>query len=399
MNNSQIALSITTQLLRDPLHPFPCYRELREHYPVYYSAEFRSWFVTRYHDVQRVIADPVLFSSEQTIRRRAKPPQTNGAQSAPTLLWIDPPRHRQLRSLINQAFTPRTIANLTPRIRAIVHAHIDAIIQRGEMDAVTDLAYPLPIIIIAELLGIPVADQRQFKYWSDVIVSPAREAKKQAVREMNAYFLSVVARRRVEPEDDLISALLAAEIEGDGEERLSDAEILSFCRLLLVAGHETSTNLIGNALLTLDEYPEAWAEICSNPALLPSAIEEVLRYRSPIQRLRRAVTRDLQWGDVLLKAGDIVSPILGAANRDEAQFVDAETFDIHRNPNRHLAFGHGIHFCIGSSLARLETRIALEVILQRFKSLRRIPDIPLQPVASAFVYGVKHLPMAFQVER
>ncbi|GCE09018.1 cytochrome P450 [Dictyobacter aurantiacus] len=382
--------SLTAHILNDPLNPFPWYRVMRERYPVYYSREFHSWFITRYSDVQRVISDPLLFSSEQSIRARP----TNKIQpTTRPLLWTDPPRHRQLRSLINQAFTPRTIANLAPRITEIVHAHLDQVAARGQMDVVSDLANPLPIIVIAELLGIPIQDQQRFKHWSDIIVSPARQQKKQAVIEMNNYFQMVVDQRRQHAQDDLISALLSAHIEGT---YLTDAEILSFCRLLLVAGHETSTNLIGNALLTFDEHPEAFEELQSRPELLPGAIEEVVRYRTPIQRLRRATTVDTQLGEHHIKAGEIVSPILGAANRDETQFSAPEVFDIHRNPNRHIGFGHGIHFCIGSSLARLETKIALEILLSRFTSLRRIPDVPLQHVTSSFVYGVKSLPMTFR---
>jgi cytochrome P450 len=388
-HTNQKGPSLTAHILQDPLNPFPWYRLMRERYPAYYSPEFRSWFVTRYSDVQRVIDDPELFSSQQAIRSRAT---TSEQQSAPTLLWIDPPRHRQLRTLISQAFTPRTIAGLAPRVNEIVHRHLDSVAQQGKMDAIHDLAYPLPIIVIAELLGIPAKDQAQFKHWSDIIVSPARKEKKQAVREMNAYFLSVVAQRRSEPQEDLISALLRAHIEG---EYLSDAELLSFCRLLLVAGHETSTNLIGNALLTLTDYPAALHELQRDLSLLPAAIEEVLRYRSPIQRLRRAATRDTIIGGETIKAGEIVSPLPGSANRDERQFREPDLFDMHRAPQRHIAFGHGIHYCIGASLARLETRIALEVLLTRFRGITRVEEIPLEPIASAFVYGVKNLPLTF----
>ncbi|GLV54548.1 putative cytochrome P450 YjiB [Dictyobacter sp. S3.2.2.5] len=382
--------SLTAHILKDPRNPFPWYREMRERYPVYYSHEFHSWFITRYSDVQRVISDPQLFSSEQSIRAR---PTSRIQTTTRPLLWTDPPRHRQLRSLINQAFTPRTIANLAPRITEIVHSHLDQVALQGQMDVVSDLANPLPIIVIAELLGVPIQDQQRFKHWSDIIVSPARQQKKQAVIEMNTYFQMVVEQRRQHAQDDLISALLSAHIEGT---YLTDAEILSFCRLLLVAGHETSTNLIGNALLTFDEHPEVIEELQARPDLLPGAIEEVIRYRTPIQRLRRAITVDTQLGEHRIKAGEIVSPVLGAANRDETQFSASETFNIHRSPNRHIGFGHGIHFCIGSSLARLETKIALDILLSRFASLRRIPDVPLQHVASSFVYGVNSLPMTFR---
>ena len=356
--------------------------------PVFYAPEFRSWFVTRYDDVQRVINDPALFSSEQSIRSR---PGAN--RSALTLLWTDPPRHGQLRSLVGQAFNPRTIAALAPRITQIVHAQLDAVAAAGRMDLVRDLANPLPIIVIAELLGIPATDRAQFKHWSDLIVGTMRREKKQAVIDMNAYFSAILARRREQPQDDLISALLASQVDG---RHLTDAEVLSFCRLLLVAGHETSTNLIGSALLTLDEYPEAMAELRADPSLIPAAVEGIIRYRTPIQRLRRVATSDTLLSGSLIKAGDLVSPILGSANRDEAHFAQPELFSLPRVPERHLGFGHGIHFCLGAALARLETRLVLETLLARFTAIERVKDVPLQAVSSSFVYGVRSLPITFR---
>ncbi len=380
--------SLAAHILREPLNPFPYYRQMRVTSPVFYAPEFRSWFVTRYDDVQRVVDDSALFSSEQAIRSRL-----DEKKSAPTLLWTDPPRHGQLRSLVSQAFNPRTIAVLAPRITQIVQTHLDAVASAGRMDIMRDLANPLPIIVIAELLGIPSSDQAQFKHWSDLIVGTARQEKKQAVIAMNTYFLTIVARRRDQPQDDLISALLPAQIEG---RQLTDAEILSFCRLLLVAGHETSTNLIGSALLTLDEYPDAMAELRSDSSLIPAAVEAVLRYRTPIQRLRRIATSDTVLAGCTIKAGEIVSPILGSANRDEAHFKQPELFSILRIPERHLGFGHGIHFCLGAALARLETKLALEALLARFTQIERIKELPLQAVPSSFVYGVKSLPMTFR---
>jgi cytochrome P450 len=298
-----------------------------------------------------------------------------------------------LRSLVSQAFNPRTIAALAPRITQIVHTHLDAVAPTGHIDIVRDLANPLPIIVIAELLGIPTADQAKFKHWSDLIVGTARQEKKQAVIDMNAYFLTIVACRREQPQGDLISALLTSQIDG---KHLTDAEILSFCRLLLVAGHETSTNLIGSALLTLDEYPEAMNELRVDPSLIPAAVEGVIRYRTPIQRLRRVATADTMLVGCSIRAGEIVSPILGSANRDEVHFEQPELFSIPRRPERHLGFGHGIHFCLGASLARLETKLALEALLARFSHLERVKELPLQAVSSSFVYGVKSLPMTFR---
>ncbi|MBA2392771.1 MAG: cytochrome P450 [Ktedonobacteraceae bacterium] len=387
----KLRASLTAHLLQDPLHPFACYQVIREQHPVYYSPEFRSWFISRYNDVQRVIDDPELFSSQQTFRRRRS--SSEEGKTVRTLLWADPPHHRQLRSLVSQAFTPRTVASLTTRITQIAHAHLDAVAAQGTMDIISDLANQLPIIVIAELLGIPTQDQQQFKKWSDIIVSLARIEKKQAVIAMNAYFLNIIVQRRQEPQDDLISALLNAQLDGAS---LSNAELLNFCRLLLVAGHETSTNLIGNALLTFTEYPDVMTELRATPELIPPAIEEVIRYRTPIQRLRRAATSDTHIHGHAIKAGEIVSPILGSANRDEEQFSQPDIFDIHRNPNRHLGFGHSIHFCIGAPLARLEAKIALEALLIRFTDIKRNTAFPLQPVASSFVYGVKSLPVTFR---
>jgi cytochrome P450 len=389
----KLRASLTAHLLQDPLHPFACYQVMREQHPVYYSPEFKSWFISRYNDVQRVIDDPELFSSQQTFRRRRSSSSSEEGKTVRTLLWADPPHHRQLRSLVSQAFTPRTISSLSPRITQIAHAHLDAVAAQGTMDIINDLANQLPIIVIAELLGIPAQDQQQFKSWSDSIVSPARMEKKQAVIAMNTYFLNIIAQRRQQPQDDLISALLNAQLDGAS---LSNAELLNFCRLLLVAGHETSTNLIGNALLTFDEYPEIMDELRAAPELIPAAIEEVIRYRTPIQRLRRAATSDTHIHGYAIKAGEIVSPVLGSANRDEEQFSQPDTFDIHRTPNRHQGFGHSIHFCIGAPLARLEAKIALEALLARFTEIKRRKEFPLQPVASSFVYGVKSLPVTFR---
>ena len=387
----KLRASLTAHLLQDPLHPFSCYQVMREQYPIYYSPEFKSWFVSRYDDVQRVINDPELFSSQQTFRRRRS--LSEEGKTVRTLLWADPPHHRQLRSLVSQAFTPRTISSLVTRITQIAHAHLDTVAAQGTMDIINDLANPLPIIVIAELLGIPTQDRQQFKRWSDSIVSPAHLEKKQAVIAMNTYFLNIIAQRRQQQQDDLISALLNAQLDGAS---LSNAELLNFCRLLLVAGHETSTNLIGNALLTFDEYPEVMDELRAAPDLIPAAVEEVIRYRTPIQRLRRAATSDTNMRGYAIKAGEIVSPILGSANRDQEQFSQPDTFDIHRTPNRHMGFGHGIHFCIGAPLARMEAKIALEALLTRFTNIKRRKEFPLQPVASSFVYGVKSLPITFR---
>jgi len=387
-----------------PLDPFPWYRTMRETRSVRYNQEGKTWEIFRYEDVFRVVNDHAAFSSEQVMREQPQTqrdqPQTQREQSqnqdeefARSLLSTDPPRHRHLRSLISQAFTPRTIAQLTPRITEIVDDYLERVATGGRMDVIADLSYPLPVIVIAEMLGIPSAERDQFKRWSDAIVSTAREEAMQAGREMNRYFKKIIDQRRIEPRDDLISSLIATQVEG---EHLTESELLSFCVLLLVAGNETTTNLLGNAIICFDEHPEVMEQLRDDPALIPSAIEEVLRYLSPVQLLVRVATSDIVLGGQEIKAGQFVVPWLGAANRDEAQFPDPDTFDIRRAPNRHVAFGHGIHFCIGAPLARLETKIALGAILERFSEIRRDRTIPIERIPSSFVYGVKQLPITFR---
>ncbi|HEY4386592.1 MAG TPA: cytochrome P450 [Ktedonobacteraceae bacterium] len=383
-------------------NPFPHYRQMREQHPVAYSQESKAWEVFRYDDIQIIVNNPTLFSSEQVItneaiaeRRRKRREQgfDEDEEFGRSLINADPPRHRQLRSLITQAFTPRTIAQLAPRISDIVHEQLDKIADNGAMDVIADLSYPLPVTVIAEMLGIPSTDRAQFKRWSDAVISDEEDEAIAAGHEMNRYFKGILEQRRKQSGTDLISELIATDIEG---EKLTEPELLSFCVLLLVAGNITTTNLIGNAILCFDEHPEVMDEIRAEPALLPGAIEEVLRYRSPVQLLIRAVTRDTVLGGQQLKAGDLVLPNLGSANRDETQFPDPDRFDIHRNPNRHVAFGHGIHFCIGAPLARLEAKIALEIMLARFDNIKRDTSIPMEPVPSTFIYSVKNLPITFR---
>lgn len=366
------------------LNPFPWYRTMRESAPVYFEKRNHSWGVFRYNDVQRVLSDYSTFSS-----------QFMGAEQPldTSMISTDPPRHRQLRSLISQAFTPRTVARLEPRITAIVHELLAEVAPTGRMDVIDDLAYPLPVIVIAELLGIPREDRERFKYWSDQVVGAAPTAGRDPQVEMSRYFLHMIEQRRREPRDDLISALLATQIDG---QHLTEQELLGFCILLLVAGNETTTHLIGNAILCLDEHPEALAQLRAEPDLLPGAIEEVLRYRSPVRLMFRVTTQDTMIGDQEVKAGSGLQAWIASANQDEEQFPNAEQFDIRRSPNRHLAFGYGIHFCLGAPLARLEAKIALGIMLERLRELRRVRDVPLEPVGSFILFGVKHLPVTFK---
>jgi cytochrome P450 len=377
------------------LDPFPWYQAMRASRPVGYDPRRYSWGVFGYDDVQRVLSDYAIFSSQF---------QPGGAQQtsqplAASMISADPPRHRQLRALVTQAFTPRAIEALAPRITAIVNDLLDRAAAQGRMDVIKDFGEPLPVIVIAELLGIPTEDRARFKTWSDAVVELSHGggmSSFQAQREMVAYFMRIIEQRRSEPRGDLISGLLAAEIEG---QHLTLPELLGFCALLLVAGNETTTNLLGNALLCLAERPAVWERLQSTPDLLPQAIEEVLRFRSPVQSMFRVTTQPARLRDQDIPAGASVVAWIGSANHDEARFERADEFDIDRQPNRHLAFGYGIHFCLGAPLARLEARIALRAMLERVGRLRLAPNVVLEPLQSPIVYGVRHLPVIVEARR
>jgi cytochrome P450 len=369
------------------LNPFPWYSRMRETEPIHFYPDYRAWQVFRYDDVLRVLSDHTVFSSNISGGSERQDPL------AASIVTTDPPRHRQLRNLVTQAFTPRSVAGLAERITTIVNDLLDRVVARGQMDIVDDLAYPLPVIVIAELLGIPREDRDRFKAWSDAIVGASMSGGSNPQAEMSAYFLQMIEQRRREAQDDLICALLNAQIDGV---HLTQRELLGFCVLLLVAGNETTTNLIGNAVLCLDEHPEVMAELRADPALIPAAIEEVLRYRSPVQMMYRRAATDVTLDGNPIRAGQMIMAQIGSANRDAAQFPDPDRFDIRRTPNRHIAFGHGIHFCIGAPLARLESKIALTLLLERLPDLRRVRSIPLHGTGSPIVYGVKHLPVTFR---
>jgi cytochrome P450 len=377
---------------RDPLNPFPWYRQMRAQAPVFFEPDRQLWHAFRYADVQRVLSEHADFSSQFI--------GGGGDDTAlsSSLVATDPPRHRQLRALVSQAFTPRAVDDLAPRIAAITDALLDQVAPTGRMDLVQDLAYPLPVIVIAELLGVPADDRDQFKAWSDAITSTTGEGPL-AQQAMAAYFARLIEERRRHPQRDLVSALIEAQIDA---EHLTLAELLGFCVLLLVAGNETTTNLIANAVLCFDESRGAFDdsrgafdELRQDPRLLPAAIEEVLRFRSPVQSMFRVVARPTALGGHSLQPGQSILAWIGSANRDEQAFEDPDRFDMRRNPNKHLAFGHGIHFCLGAPLARLEARIALGAILRRLPNVRRDPDAQLEPQDSFIVYGVKSLPVSF----
>ena len=378
--------------LEQPLNPFPRYEAMRQSEPVFQDQETGVWHVFRYDDVQRVLSEHATFSS------RYGGDDPSGQLFAASLVNTDPPRHRQLRSLVSQAFTPRSVEALAPRISDLTNELLDPVIAAGTTDLIDQLAYPLPVIVIAELMGIPAADRDRFKQWSDVIVSQTRPGADEsghatANREMAEYFMGMIEQRRRQPGNDLISALLGAEIDG---QKLSVMELLGFCSLLLVAGNETTTNLIGNAVLCFTEAPGTAERLIAEPELLPHAIEEVLRYRSPVQSMYRISAVDTTLRGRSIPAGSPIVAWIGSANRDGEQFPDPEVFDAGRSPNRHLAFGQGIHFCLGAPLARLEAKIALQAVLSRLPGLAVEPGATLERMESTIVYGVKKLPVTWQ---
>ena len=362
-------------------------RQQRDAEWVHHDEQHGIWQVFGYAAVERVLSDPGAFSSDFS---EIMPAQRDFALfSRGNFVRMDPPKHRKLRGLVSQAFTPRMVSGLAPRIAELTTELLDGLGGAERFDLVDGLAYPLPVIVIAELLGIPVDDRPIFRKWAELLFSQNQQTSEirldeaalralfdavaPTMREMNAYLLAHIRQRRAHPHDDLISELVAAEVDG---ERLDDEEIVGFVGLLLIAGHITTTALLGNAVITLDEHPGAAAELRADPSLLPAAIEEVLRYRSPFPRLARRAARDVEFDGRTIAAHNIVILWVASANRDPAQFSDPDRFDVHRTPNPHLAFGHGIHFCLGAPLARLEAKIALGILLERYRSIAVARDAP-----------------------
>jgi cytochrome P450 len=373
-------------------HPYPVYDQLRDASPVLPVPALAAWLVLDYEGVKRVLSDHDSFSS-------AVPAPPNW------FLFSDPPRHTRLRALLTRAFTPRSVANLEPRIRELSRELLNRALSHGEMDLVADFTAPLPMLVIGEMLGIPAADRPRYQRWSDEILklsyslfggeqeTRAVEEFRAVTAEMRAYLLGLLKRRRAEPRDDLLTRLVEAEVDG---ERLTDDEILGFFQLLLVGGQETTTNLINNAVLCLVEHPDQLARLRSAPDLLPTAIEEILRYRSPLQWMMRTPKREVKLHGRTIPAGQLVLAVIGSANRDPRQFPDAGEFDISRDPNPHLAFGHGSHFCLGAALARLEARVALTDLLERTEGIELANAEPWEPRKALHVHGPARLPIRFR---
>ncbi len=363
--------------------PYSTYARLREDDPVHWCEPWGQWVVTRFDDVLAVNKDPKHFSSagwEKKFITQLPPelqqlPHMQRHYGTKVLSMTDPPEHTRLRRLVVRSFTPRVLEALRPAIGQLVDDLLDEAAGGERMDAIAQFAYPLPAIVIGKLLGAPEDGREQFMRWSKTIVDfvgtgHADEARalanEQTLKEFRAFLEPIIRDRRARPQDDLIS-ILASTDEG---ERLTDDEIVSTCIVLLFAGHETTANLIGNGLLALLRHPEQLALLRAEPERMPAAVEELLRYDSPVQRNRRLAMQDMTFGGKEIRQGDSVLVFMGSANRDAARFADPDALDITRAPNPQMAFGHGIHFCAGAALTRLEAPIALRALLDRFPDVR-----------------------------
>ena len=367
---------------RTAQNPYAAYAELRARAPVHRSRLLQGWVFTRHADVNAILRDHRRFGTDPrkgtipALRRAMLPPPEEY-----TMLMLDPPDHTRLRALVNKAFTPRAVAALEPRIRGNLAALLDDIADPAAFDLMESVARPLPVIVIAEMLGVPPEDKAMFRSWSAKrarLLEPTigiREWRggKAAGKAFDAYFRRIIRERRASPRDDIVSALLRAQ---DEDARLSDRETLNMLRLLLAAGNETTVNLIGNGILALLQHPDQLERLRDDPGLIPGAVEELLRFDSPVQADFRRVLVDCEVDGHALRQRENVVLLLGAANRDPEVFEDPDRLDVGRHARQHLSFGRGIHHCLGAPLARLEGRIALEMLLERFRSMKLTGDRP-----------------------
>jgi cytochrome P450 len=397
---------MSSEILFDPFlpgfnaDPFPHYHRLREADPVHQSP-LGFWVLTRYEDCVAVLRD-------QRFGRAGFEGFLESVYGSPTaqerlprsMLFQDPPDHTRLRALVSRAFTPRVVEGLRPRIQQVVDEIIDRALDARSMEVIGDLAYPLPVTVISEMLGVPAGDQESIKGWSadiarslDAIglqVDPdIVERGRVARRAIGDYFRQLLPERRRQPRNDLLSLLIAAEEQGD---KLSEGELLSTCILLYIAGHETTVNLIGNGLLALLRHGDQLRRLREEPALAASAVEELLRYDGPVQRTARFTTVDVEIGGRAIDKGAMVVTVIGAANRDPAQFTEPDRLDLGRVDNRHIAFGFGIHFCLGAPLARLEGQVALGTLARRLPALALATDT-VEWRESQVLRGLKALPV------
>ncbi|MGI8744125.1 MAG: cytochrome P450 [Bryobacteraceae bacterium] len=384
-------------------NPYPLYRRLRTEDPVHWDPYLCAWVVTRYRDIVHVLH---YFSADRTPTPRQLTAMGLSAMNpiaqvmVKQMLFMDAPAHSRLRTLASTAFSPARVAVLRSHIQEIVEKLIDAVEPAGRMDAIADLAYPLPAIVTAEMLGVPVSDRDQLKAWSADFAemlgnfqhNPDRIPQVlRSVEDMTAYFMARMGELREHPRPGLIHSLMTAEVDG---ERLSDEEVVANCIVTMVGGQETTTNLIGNGLLTLLRNPDQLGRLLDDPSLIPSAVEELLRYESPSQHTARIAPADIVMSGREIRKGQAVIAVMAAGNRDPEQFPDPDRLDVGRNEKRHLAFGWAAHFCFGAALARIEGQIAFETLLRRLPNLRLIPQ-PLVWRENLGLRGLISLPVTF----
>jgi cytochrome P450 len=387
--------------------PYPVFDRMRQDDPIFSQPDIDGktmiWFLTRYDDVELLLRDDQRFVRDQ---RNALPPeqvyQPNELQVLLSnhMLNKDGAEHRRLRNLVSKAFTPLRVKALRPRIQSITEQLIDGVQERGQMDLIADYAFQVPTIVISELLGVPVEDRTRFRAWTNAVVAPALDQASQTraaqlMQEFVSYLRALFATRRQVPQDDLISALLRAQEAGD---QLSEAELFSTTVLLIVAGHETTVNLIGNAVLALLRQPELWRQLAQDSVQMEAALEEFLRYDSPVERvLPRWAAQDTVLSGQQITKGDMVIGVVGSANRDPEHFAQPEKLDLQRGSQRHLAFGHGAHYCLGAPLARLEGEIALKTLLRHLPNLRlAVPESELVWRTVPVFRGLMALPVSWK---
>jgi cytochrome P450 len=388
----------TREVIADP---YPAYRQLRDRSPFNYldvpagtvpgvDQPSRSWALMKYADVYSVLRDHERYSHKRNPRVvKAFPPLV--------LIFDDPPRHTRLRRLVNKTFTLKRIEALTPWITNVANELLDEA-GREEIDIVERYAIPLPVKVIARLLGIPGNDYERFKHWSDAFLSLVwmdNNKRMTSIHEMVGYFGKIAAARRAQGAEDLITALVEAELEG---ENLEEWEILGFCMLLLVAGNETTTNLMGNMFNLLAVRPELWLQLRNDRTLVEPIIEETLRYESPVHRISRTATTDVEISGVRIPAGDLVTVYFAAANRDPKEFPDPDEFRLDRDLCNHVAFGTGIHYCLGAPLARAEARVSLNAFLDRFSAIKPGQGTAVRQTLTPQVFGFARLPLVLARE-
>ncbi len=387
-------------------NPFPIFRRLQDEDPVHWSPALRSWIITRYEDVRTVTTSKEMSPDRLTPFYRSMPDATQRILSEVIRylnLWMvfrNPPEHTRLRGLMSKAFTPRAVESLRPNVSALVDLLLDRIGDRREIDWIADVAGPLPALVIMDMLGVPRDAVGSMKEWSDemaLFIGSARgsadkyERARHGSHAMAEYFRRVIAERRQSPKDDLISAMIAAR---DQNQQLSEDELVASCMLFLFAGHETTTNLIGNALIQLAQYPGEQSRLRDNPVLIDTAVEEFLRFDGPSGGLARVVGVEHEFAGRTLKAGDRIFAMLNAANRDGRVFAQPDRFDVGRNPNRHVTFGFGIHFCLGAPLARIEGQICINALLRRYRTIEFAAEpSSFEWLDALIMRGVKALPL------